>query len=100
MAAENATPLNILGQDNITLSGTNFPYELEGNTFELKFNNADETTCEVVETTTDELVCLTSKFNANFDVNQQYVMSVTINGLTVDASTIQWKTKADVQASS
>jgi hypothetical protein len=33
------TALNLLGKDNITFTGTNFPHELEGNTFELTFSN-------------------------------------------------------------
>jgi len=33
------SPLNLLGSDNITFTGTNFPHEIEGNTFELTFEN-------------------------------------------------------------
>lgn len=35
-----ATNLNLLGGDNITLTGTNFPHQIEGSTFELKFDDA------------------------------------------------------------
>lgn len=76
----------MLGKDNITFTGTNFPHELEGNTFELAFDNDAKTTCEVAETSTTELVCLTSKFNSNFDVEKTYGMTIVINGLTVTQS--------------
>lgn len=39
------TDLNVLGADNITLSGTNFPHQLEGSTFELVFDDALKTKC-------------------------------------------------------
>jgi hypothetical protein len=34
-----ATNLNLLGGDNITLTGTNFPHELATSTFALKFSD-------------------------------------------------------------
>lgn len=63
-AVQPNTELNLLGQDNITFTGTNFPHEMEGNTFELTFSNDDASTCEVVSTETTELVCLTGAFPA------------------------------------
>jgi hypothetical protein len=62
------TEMNLLGQDNITFTGTKFPHEMEGNTFELTFSNADATKCEVVSTKTDELVCLTGAMTASGDI--------------------------------
>lgn len=75
--------LNLMGNDNLTFTGTNFPHEMEGNTFELTFNSHDNAKCTVVDTKTDELVCLTSKFNTNNDVNKDLTLTVVINGLTV-----------------
>jgi hypothetical protein len=92
------TPLNLLGKDNITFTGTNFPHEMEGNTFELAFDNDAKTACEAVDTNTNELVCLTDKFNPFFDKGKTYKISIVINGLTVDNS-FEFKTKADIQAS-
>jgi hypothetical protein len=43
--------MNLLGNDNITFSGTNFPHELSTSTFEIKFT---QTTQEEVVTITDE----------------------------------------------
>jgi hypothetical protein len=90
--------LNLLGQDNLTFTGTNFPHELEGNTFELTFGSNENTKCDAVSTKTNELVCLTNKFNTNFDVGQTFGLTVVINGLTV-ANTLSFTTKSDVQAS-
>jgi hypothetical protein len=85
----------LLGKDNITFTGINFPHDLEGNTFELAFDNSDKTTCEVVETSSTELVCLTSKFNSVADVDKTYGMTITINGLAVTQS-LSFKTKTDI----
>ena len=78
------TPLNLLGKDNITFTGTNFPHEIEGNTFELKFDNNMQTVCDVVDTKTTDLVCLTNKFNLISDLDIQVGISVIINGKTLD----------------
>jgi hypothetical protein len=51
--------LNILGDDTMTFTGTNFPHEIEGNTFVLEFDNIGKTKCDVVRTKTTEIVCLT-----------------------------------------
>jgi hypothetical protein len=75
--------INLLGNDNITFTGTNFPHEIEGNTFELKFDNAAQTNCEVVDTSTTELVCLTDRFDLFADQDGDYNMVVVINGVTV-----------------
>jgi len=68
---------------------------MEGNTFVLTFDNDKKTTCEVVETKTDELVCLTSRFDAFFDKDKTVSMSVVINDLTIDNS-FTFKTKSDI----
>jgi hypothetical protein len=39
------TELNLLGADNITLSGTNFPRELVSNTVEISFSDSQATKC-------------------------------------------------------
>jgi hypothetical protein len=90
--------LNLLGNDNITFTGTNFPHELEGNTFELKFDNPDQTNCEVVQTSTTELVCLTSAFNPTADKDKDFNMAIVINGVSVTHS-ILFKTKNGVSGS-
>jgi len=37
--------LNVLGNDNITITGTNFPTQLEGNTIDIEFSDATKTKC-------------------------------------------------------
>jgi len=37
--------LNLLGADNITFTGTNFPHELETSTVEIEFNDVAKTKC-------------------------------------------------------
>lgn len=93
-----ATDLNLLGQDNITFTGTNFPHEMEGNTFELTFTNGLSTGCNVVETKTTELICLTQKWDTNADKSQDFGMNIAINGLALTQS-VSLRTKGDVQAS-
>lgn len=62
-----STELNLLGGDNITFTGTNFPHEIEGNTFELTFSNDLSTPCVIQETKTTELVCLTGQWDVNLN---------------------------------
>jgi hypothetical protein len=47
----------LLGKDNITFTGTNFPHDIAGNTFELKFDNDKKTACDVVISKSTELAC-------------------------------------------
>jgi hypothetical protein len=92
------SPLNLLGNDNLTFTGTNFPHELEGNTFDLTFDSHESAKCTVVDTKTNELVCLTTRFNTNFDVDKTFTLAITINGVPV-TNTLSLKSKDDVQAS-
>jgi hypothetical protein len=75
--------LNLLGDDNITFTGTNFPHEIEGNTFDLTFDSHENAKCTVVDTSSTELVCLTSQFNTNFDVGKDLTITIVVNGLTI-----------------
>lgn len=71
---------------------------MEGNTFDLKFDNDLQTICEAVETSSTELVCLTNKFDTASDKDKTVGMNIIINGVTVTHS-VSFKTKADVQLS-
>lgn len=71
---------------------------MEGNTFELKFDNGDQTPCNAVATETTELVCLTNQFNLNDDLDKTVGVAVVINGLTVSHS-VSFKTKNNIQGS-
>jgi hypothetical protein len=93
------TPLNLLGGDNITFTGQNFPHELTDNVFELEFENtAPKTKCTAMKTKTSEFVCLTNRFNIPGDLSKEYTVSVKINGLSVSQS-LKFKMKKDVQLS-
>jgi hypothetical protein len=59
------TQLNLLGGDNLTISGTQFPWKLSTSEVELKFNDAQETSCIPQVSNSTELVCLTQKFDKN-----------------------------------
>lgn len=96
-SATPSTALNILGEDTITFTGTNFPHELVGNTFELNFDNTGKTKCTPTKTKSTELVCLTGSFSASSDLNKEYGLVITINGLKVTYDK-KFKTNKDVQA--
>jgi len=79
------TELNLLGGDNLTFTGTHFPKQVEGSTFELAFDNADATPCTVQSSTSTELVCLTGAFGSGM-ASQSVGLSLTINDALVDSS--------------
>jgi hypothetical protein len=70
----------LLGNDNITFTGTNFPHQLEGNTFDLKFSDDDNTPCLIQSSKTDEFVCLTQPFDRDTSAGQTYTLVAVING--------------------
>jgi hypothetical protein len=76
--------LNLLGNDNITFSGTNFPHDVATSTFELKFSNGLESPCLIQSSSTNEFVCLTTIFDRIISLGQTYDLSVVINGQTVE----------------
>lgn len=75
--------LNVLGADNITLTGTNFPHQLEGSTFDLQFDDALKTKCVPQTSKTDTFVCLTNTFDKTVSLSKKYKMTVIINGQTI-----------------
>jgi hypothetical protein len=89
------SPLNLLGDDTVVFTGTGFPHEMEGHTFDLTFSSHESTKCTVKSTQTTELVCLTNRFNPNFDVDQTLTIAVTINSVPVTNS-LSIKMKGDV----
>jgi len=95
-AANPLLALNMIGGDNITFTGTNFPYELEGNTITVKFKDTQQTACTPQWSTTDVLVCLTTKFDESTAASQKYGVDIVINGLDV-TNTIEGTMMADVK---
>jgi len=72
--------LNLLGADNITLTGTHLPHTLSTSTVEIQFDDAQATKCVAVATKSDELVCLTEAFDADASTGGAYTLTVVING--------------------
>jgi hypothetical protein len=62
-SATPTTELNMIGADNITITGTHFPRELAKSTVQITFDDAAATTCTAVSSTTTTLVCLTNSFD-------------------------------------
>jgi len=77
------TGLNLLGGDNITISGQYLPHNLETSTVDIKFTDAQETTCVAQISSTSELVCLTSAFDDAVSKGATFNMVIVINGQTV-----------------
>jgi hypothetical protein len=71
--------LNLLGRDNLTISGTYFPSTLNTSTVDVTFNDANATKCVPQWSTNNNLVCLTSEFNM-VSAGQTIGMVITING--------------------
>lgn len=82
------TPLNWLGYDNITFTGTNFPHDLARSTIDIKFTDTDTTPCLAQSSTTTTLVCLTSPFAGTPASGESYGMTVIINSQTIAASAV------------
>jgi len=73
--------LNLLGADNITLTGTHFPHKLDGSsTVEIQFDDGQATKCKAVASTEGELVCLTEAFDKGISAGGTQTMTVIING--------------------
>jgi hypothetical protein len=82
--------LNVLGNDNITITGTNFPTELKRSVIEIEFSDATKTKCVPQFTSLKKIVCLTSKFDKPTALDKTLNVKITINSLVV-ASNFQVK---------
>jgi len=60
--------LSLWGMDNLTISGANLPHDLEKNTIEIKFSDAQETLCVPKMTSTSEIICQTEVFDGEASV--------------------------------
>jgi hypothetical protein len=75
--------LNLLAIDNLTLSGTQFPWDISNSEVEMTFNDDDLTPCIPQVSQYDELVCLTQPFNIN-QAGNVVGITVWINGVEVE----------------
>ena len=78
--------LNIIGGDNITISGEHFPWDIVSNTVVINFNDADTTACIPQDSQSTFLVCLTESFSETIDSAVPLSMTIVINNLTVSNS--------------
>jgi hypothetical protein len=91
------TDLNLLGSDNITLSGTNFPTELDSNTVEISFSDDQATKCVAQSSSSTTLVCLTSEFDKTLSSGKSLTLSIKINELEV-SSTASFTMKSEIKS--
>lgn len=94
------TSLNLIGGDNITISGAKFPYELTNNEVEIHFADAQKTKCIPQDSYTDNLVCMTEAFNEETSKSAEFDMVIKINGLIITNSlkgTMKPNTKSGYQ---
>jgi len=97
-SADPKTELNLIGKDNITITGTGFPWDLKSivynNTVEIEFTNVMKTKCIPKWSTSTKLICITEKFDTTADVGGTNIgVNVKINGQTV-TNTIKFAMKA------
>lgn len=74
------TGLNLLGGDNITISGEYLPHTLETSTVSIKFSDTQQTDCVAQSSSTSALVCLTSAFDKDVSAGQTLTVTIVING--------------------
>ena len=56
--------LNVLGGDNLTIIGTNFPRNLVDNSIDIEFNNTPKASkCIAQKSNSTHLICLTKSFD-------------------------------------
>jgi hypothetical protein len=82
-SAEPDFDLNIIGGDNITISGEHFPWDLTQNNITVNFNDADATSCTPQSSQSTNFVCLTNSFSETIDPTVSLGMVIIINNLTV-----------------
>jgi len=88
-----STDLNVLGFDNLTITGTNFPRYLTDNTIDIEFSNTQKTKCLAQVSDSTKLVCLTQRFDKVANLNEALTMKVVINTLEV-ANSLSLKMKS------
>jgi hypothetical protein len=97
-SAHPLTALNLIGADNITITGTNFPWDLSTSTVAISFGNTKATACTPKSSSSTKLVCLTDAFDATADANGADIpMTVAINGQSV-TNTLKFAMKPSVKS--
>jgi len=96
--ASPATGLNLLGGDNITISGTNLPHNLITSNISVTLSDTQNTQCVAQISSTGNFVCLTSAFDTSVSAGQSVTATIVINGQTVSNS-LSLTMKSDVKSS-
>lgn len=73
------TDLNVLGGDNLTISGTNFPKFIADNTVSIGFSNSEGTKCVLQSSKSTEMICLTKSFDKVKNLDEEFTMTIEIN---------------------
>ena len=76
--------MNVLGADNLTITGTNFPRFLEDNTIDIEFSNPAATKCIAQRSNSTHLFCMTKSFNKTASLDQSWTVKIVINNVTVE----------------
>jgi len=78
------TDLNVLGGDNLTISGTNFPKFIADNTVDIGFSNSEGTKCVLQSSKSTEMICLTKSFDKVKNLDEEFTMTIEINKQVVN----------------
>jgi hypothetical protein len=78
------TTLNLLGGDNLTFTGSMLPKVLSTSSVSIKFSDTQQTNCIPQISKTDQLVCLTEKFNSTESTDTSMSLDIVINNKTVN----------------
>lgn len=74
----------MLGGDNLTFTGTNFPRGLDNNdVIVVEVGNTLKTKCKAVSSASTTMVCLTEPFDKAADLSKTYTATATINTVPV-----------------
>jgi hypothetical protein len=95
-SASPLTGLNLLGGDNITVTGAGFPHHLDQitssrrrrlsstvSTVSLTFNDAAQTKCIPQSSTPTQIVCLTDAFDSTASSSASLALSINVNSQPV-----------------
>lgn len=96
------TQLNLLGGDNLTITGTQLPWALGKSYVNIKFNDSQSTPCVPQESSSNKLICLTKPFDQTVSAGALVGANIEINNKTVNnwlAMTTMTNTKSGMYLS-
>ena len=78
--------LFVLGDENLTITGTHFPRYLSHNTIDIEFSDDEKTKCIPQTSSFKELICKTEDFDKVKSIGKTVTAKIMINGLIVPNS--------------